>query len=106
MGRLLGELSSRMQRKAQYGLEDPLKIAVHACHDTSLAGLCQTLDVFDGRLVQYSSSTTRAHFFVAHGIARWPEFTASVTLELFKEQKARPSTIAGFLGFSRPAHCA
>lgn len=49
MGRLLGELSKRMQQKAERGDQDPLKIAVHACHDTSLAGLCQTLDVFDGR---------------------------------------------------------
>ena len=50
-GRLLSSLSARMQSKADRGDRDPLKIAIHACHDTSLAGLCQTLDVFDGRYV-------------------------------------------------------
>jgi len=51
MGRFLSSLSARMQSKADRGDRDPLKIAIYACHDTSLAGLCQTLDVFDGRHV-------------------------------------------------------
>lgn len=48
-GRLLDELATRMGDKASKGTDDPLKIAINACHDTSLAGMCQTLDVFDGR---------------------------------------------------------
>jgi len=83
MGRLLSSISARMQSKADRGDQDPLKIAIHACHDSSLAGMCQTLDIFDGR---------------------WPEFTASLTMELFKDKTNRPSTITGFLGFGRPAH--
>lgn len=71
MGRLLGELSRKMQHKASYGEKDPLKIAVHACHDTSLAGLCQTLDVFDGRYVglfaldfEFHSREDQCHVFL------------------------------------------
>jgi acid phosphatase len=51
MGRLLEDLSCKMQHKAVYGSQDPLKILVHATHDTALAGLCSTFDVFDDRLV-------------------------------------------------------
>jgi acid phosphatase len=50
MGRLLSDLSSRMQDKVQGGGEgDPLKILVHSTHDTALAALCNTLDVFDDK---------------------------------------------------------
>lgn len=48
-GRLLSELAARMNHKATEGGADPLKLAIHGCHDTSLAGMAQTLDVFDGR---------------------------------------------------------
>jgi acid phosphatase len=57
MGRLLNSISLRMHSKADKGDRDPLKIAIHTCHDTSLAGLCQTLDVFDGRCVLNATST-------------------------------------------------
>lgn len=48
------------------------KMMVHSTHDTALAGLCSTLDVFD---------------------EKWPEFTASITFELFK--KSDPAEAAG-----------
>ncbi|KAF8317194.1 phosphoglycerate mutase-like protein [Clavulina sp. PMI_390] len=83
MGRLLSDISTRMQKKAEKGDKDPLKIAIHACHDTSLAGMQQTLDVFDGR---------------------WPEFTASMTVELFKDTASSGSSITSFLGLRKPAH--
>ena len=51
MGRLLEDLSRKMQHKAVYGSQDPLKILVHTTHDTAIAALCSTLDVFDDRSV-------------------------------------------------------
>jgi acid phosphatase len=47
MGPLLADLTQKMQQKADFGDRDPLKILVHATHDTALAALCATLDVFD-----------------------------------------------------------
>ncbi|QRV81942.1 histidine phosphatase family containing protein [Ceratobasidium sp. AG-Ba] len=63
MGRLLSEMSNQMNGVVNG--TNQTKIRVNACHDTTLAGLCTTLDVFDNR---------------------WPDFTASITFELFKEQ--------------------
>ena len=54
MGRLLEDLSRKMQHKAVNGNQDPLKILVHSTHDTTIAGLCSTLDVFDDRSVLVS----------------------------------------------------
>ncbi|KAJ7096717.1 histidine phosphatase superfamily [Mycena belliarum] len=67
MGPLLADLSQKMQQKVDRGVEDPLKILVHSTHDTALAALCSTLDVFD---------------------EKWPAFTASITFELFKKSQA------------------
>lgn len=47
MGPLLSDLSQKMQKKVDHGEKDPLKILIHSTHDTCLAGLCSTLDVFD-----------------------------------------------------------
>lgn len=65
MGRLLTDLTRKMQSKVDKGPDDPLKILVHSTHDTAIAALCQSLDVFDDK---------------------WPPFTASITFELFKKQ--------------------
>ncbi|OCH93949.1 phosphoglycerate mutase-like protein [Obba rivulosa] len=65
MGPLLSDLASKMDRKAELGAQDPLRILVHSTHDTCLAGLCSTLDVYD---------------------EKWPAFAASVTFELFRER--------------------
>ncbi|OBZ78072.1 putative acyl-CoA synthetase YngI [Grifola frondosa] len=65
-GSLLSDLSRKMGLKAEKGEDDPLKILVHNTHDTCLAGLCNTLDIFD---------------------EKWPAFTSSVTFELFKKRQ-------------------
>ena len=72
MGRLLEDLNGRMVRKAEKGDAEPLKFALYATHDTALAGLLSTLDCFD---------------------FRWPVFTASVGIELFKDARASPSIL-------------
>ncbi|PPQ68920.1 hypothetical protein CVT24_007664 [Panaeolus cyanescens] len=64
MGRLLSDVSTKMEKKIQKGDSDPLKILVHSTHDTAIAALCSTLDVFD---------------------EQWPAFTASITFELFEK---------------------
>ncbi|RDB30261.1 putative acid phosphatase SPBC4.06 [Hypsizygus marmoreus] len=81
MGRLLDDMTRKMQHKIDRGTKDPLKILVHSTHDTALAGLCSTLDVFD---------------------EQWPPFTASITFELFKkpdsegDSPAHQSILSGF----------
>ncbi|KAL0566125.1 hypothetical protein V5O48_015895 [Marasmius crinis-equi] len=64
MGRMLDDLSRKMQHKVDHGDKDPLKILLHSTHDTAIAAVCSTLDVFD---------------------EKWPDFTASVTFELFRK---------------------
>lgn len=51
MGRLLSDISTKMQRKVAKGDADPMRILVHSTHDTTLAAICASLDVFDERLV-------------------------------------------------------
>ena len=51
MGPLLEDISRKMQHKVVHGSRDTLKILVHSTHDTALAGLCSSLDVFDDRSV-------------------------------------------------------
>ncbi|CEL63245.1 hypothetical protein RSOLAG1IB_05287 [Rhizoctonia solani AG-1 IB] len=79
MGRLLAEMSGGMT--AIVNRTEAPKIRVLACHDTTLAGLCQTLDVFNNR---------------------WPDFTASITFELFSESTSQSTPSTHSLGiFSR-----
>ena len=47
MGPLLSDLAQKMQAKAEKGDDDPTKILIHSTHDTCLAGLSSTLDMFD-----------------------------------------------------------
>ncbi|KIL63494.1 hypothetical protein M378DRAFT_164353 [Amanita muscaria Koide BX008] len=63
MGPLLADLSRKMQSKVDQGAQDPLKLLIHSTHDTTIAALCSTLDVYD---------------------EKWPPFTSSITFELFK----------------------
>jgi len=65
MGPLLSDLTRKMQAKAENGSRDPLKILIHSTHDTCLAALCSTLDVFDNR---------------------WPAFSSAFTFELFRRR--------------------
>ncbi|CBQ72050.1 related to acid phosphatase ACP2 precursor [Sporisorium reilianum SRZ2] len=71
MGRFVNDLANRMSSRAEKGQQDPLKFAVYATHDTALAGLLNTLDVFDGR---------------------WPTFTSSMGVELFRDTSAPTSS--------------
>lgn len=85
MGRLLGDLSQTMQNKVQRGsVGDPLKIRVHSTHDTALAALCNTLDVFDEKcecnLVHCDVMLMKRY------VPRWPAFTSAITFELFKKK--------------------
>ncbi|KAF7289915.1 Acid phosphatase [Mycena indigotica] len=63
MGPLLSDLSQKLQQKVDRPNDLP-KLLVHSTHDTALAAMCNTLDVFDDK---------------------WPAFTASITFELFKK---------------------
>ncbi|KAI9568107.1 phosphoglycerate mutase-like protein [Boletus coccyginus] len=65
MGRLLADMSTKMQTKIEQKDKDPLKVLVYCTHDSTLAGLCCTFDTFDGK---------------------WPPFMSSVTFELFKKR--------------------
>ncbi|KAJ8597068.1 phosphoglycerate mutase-like protein [Rhizopogon salebrosus TDB-379] len=65
MGRLLADVSGKMQSKAQLDSRDSTKLLVHTTHDSTLAALLCTFDVFD---------------------EKWPPFTSSVTFELFRKQ--------------------
>ncbi|KAG2105162.1 histidine phosphatase superfamily [Suillus cothurnatus] len=65
MGRLLADASEKMQRKTQPNSKDPTKLLVHTTHDSTLAALLCTFDVFDDK---------------------WPPFTSSVTFELFRKR--------------------
>lgn len=82
MGRFLDDVSDRLNAKASKPSSTPLKLAIYSAHDTSLAGLLSTLDVFDNH---------------------WPAFTASFGLELFRKQGS--GGIMGLLGLKRDVHC-
>lgn len=51
MGRLLEELGRKMAHKAKHSSNDPLRILIHSVHDTTIAPMLQTLNVFDNRFV-------------------------------------------------------
>ncbi|KJA16650.1 hypothetical protein HYPSUDRAFT_47130 [Hypholoma sublateritium FD-334 SS-4] len=65
MGPLLSDMTRKMQDKIKHKAADPLKVLVHSTHDTAIAALASTFDVFD---------------------ENWPAFTASITFELFKQR--------------------
>lgn len=49
MGRLLAEISGKMNQRAIGTGQNPPKILIHSTHDTAIAGLLGTLEVFDDR---------------------------------------------------------
>jgi hypothetical protein len=51
MGPLLSDLQRKMQQKVDQGDNDPLKLLVYSTHDTAIAGIAASLDVFDHRCV-------------------------------------------------------
>ncbi|KAF7975542.1 hypothetical protein HWV62_9379 [Athelia sp. TMB] len=86
MGPLLGELGAKLAAMAGEGRG--ARLLVHSGHDAGLAALLATLDVFDDA---------------------WPEFTASITFELFSRTDAAPQRgpvlqrVMATLGRSAPA---
>ncbi|CCA68200.1 related to acid phosphatase ACP2 precursor [Serendipita indica DSM 11827] len=78
MGPLLDDLQRKMQQKVEQQDQDPLKLLVYSTHDTAVAGITNAFDVFDHR---------------------WPDFTASVTFELFKQspQLVKQAKLLDFL---------
>ncbi|BGP54618.1 hypothetical protein JCM8202_004988 [Rhodotorula sphaerocarpa] len=79
MGRLLGSLRQSLYAKMRDPTEavEKTRLAVYACHDTSVAGILNALDCFDGR---------------------WPPFTSHVCVELFRS--GPPAS--GFLSSFKP----
>jgi len=65
VGRVMDDVSQKMQRKAFKKSEDPLKILVNCTHDTTIAGVLQTFSVYD---------------------QKWPAFTSQMTFELYKDK--------------------
>ncbi|KAF9649732.1 phosphoglycerate mutase-like protein [Thelephora ganbajun] len=65
VGRVMDDVSQKMQRKALKKNEDQLKILVNCTHDTTIAGVLQTFGVYD---------------------RKWPAFTAQMTFELYKDK--------------------
>ena len=49
MGRLLAEISAKMNQTVAGDDENPPRILIHCTHDTAIAGLLGTLEVFDDR---------------------------------------------------------
>jgi acid phosphatase len=85
MGRLLGDLTSRLQDRITKGTSDQLRLGLYGCHDTTLGGILNALQCFDDK---------------------WPVFTAYVSFELFKKSSSAPQTggITSWLSsFSPPA---
>jgi len=77
IGRVMDDVSQKMQRKASKKNEDPLKILVNCTHDTTIAGVLQTFGVYD---------------------QKWPPFTAQMTFELFRDKSdASPPQSESFL---------
>ncbi|KAH6891918.1 histidine phosphatase superfamily [Coprinopsis sp. MPI-PUGE-AT-0042] len=64
MGKLLEDMMNKMEHRIANKDKDPLRLLVHSTHDTAIAAICSTFDVFD---------------------EKWPPFTASVTFEIFKD---------------------
>ncbi|KAK0552889.1 hypothetical protein OC846_002727 [Tilletia horrida] len=74
MGRLLTELQTQIDAKIAQPEQNKLKLGIYSTHDTTLAGILCTLDVFDHQ---------------------WPSFAASVNFELFRRAKAESGKAGG-----------
>jgi acid phosphatase len=64
VGPLLGDVLDRFTYATK--IQSPQKMALYGTHDTTIGGLLATLGAFD---------------------SRWPHFTSSIALELFKAQR-------------------
>jgi acid phosphatase len=71
MGRLFSDLHHHLSSKIEKPQEERLKLSINSCHDTSVGGILNALDVFDGR---------------------WPPFTSFVGIELFSSSPQNSSS--------------
>ncbi|OCB89129.1 phosphoglycerate mutase-like protein [Sanghuangporus baumii] len=111
MGRLLDDLSRKMSLKVSQASASqtasatkgsitqipPPKILVYSTHDTALAALLSTLDVFDEQYVNPAPLTDRQSELGGLIGHRWPPFTSSVTFELFKKTRDAEDNQASYL---------
>ncbi|CAO1615430.1 unnamed protein product [Parajaminaea phylloscopi] len=88
MGPLLSDLASHLSSAAAGQAKD-LRLGIYSTHDTTLAGIMSTLDVFD---------------------RRWPAFTASIGVELWQDPSearsastAQPSMLAKLKFWKQPS---
>jgi len=72
MGRLLAEISGKMNQRVTEGGESHPKILIHSTHDTAIAGLLGTLEVFDERCVLAPSRRVVPHELLDGPISRQP----------------------------------
>lgn len=78
MGRLLGSLRQTLDAKIRHPTAEPTKLAVYACHDTSVAGiLCvhSACDLVSGPLTSCNRNPRNALDCFDN---RWPPFTSHV----------------------------
>lgn len=87
MGRLLEDMSKKMQKKVDHSAEDPMRLLIHSTHDTTLAGICATLDVFDEKCVILAGGL-RPRNLLRYTRYRWPAFTSHISFELFRKKDA------------------
>lgn len=98
MGRLIGDLSASLEEKMKDPLEkeSKLRLAVYACHDTSLGGILYVLSSnFLFLIVAYFFQNFRNALQAFDG--RWPPFTSNISFELFRPTPPPASFLSSFL---------
>ena len=110
MGRLLSDVSVKMQKKAVKGDGDPMRMLVHSTHDTTLAGICASFDVFDERQVyqvtcslclSYLHSLQVARLHIIHLIRAIPQdrsTSADTTHNLSMAEHSLPFQASQYIG--------
>jgi acid phosphatase len=76
VGSLLGDVKDRMISSMASDHQSRMKIALMGCHDTTIAGMLASLGAFDHK---------------------WPPFTSSIAIELFREKQANHNRGTGIL---------
>jgi hypothetical protein len=84
VGRVMDDVSQKMQRKALKKNEDSLKILVNCTHDTTIAGVLQSFGVYDQKLA--FDPTVFPICLTYRTRSRWPAFTSQMTFELYKDK--------------------
>lgn len=82
MGRLFSDLHSHLSSKINNPESDKLKLSINSCHDTSVAGIMNAMEVFNGR---------------------WPAFTSSLGIELYKSNSTSSNNTSSEKSSSPPS---